>query len=935
MKRTQLKLMTNYKMPNMKFKIIQWNCRGLKSKRYEFSKLLEDYDPDIVLLNETWLDSLDNISALTKMLSGSNRIMLRADRNHRSPNESTHGGSAIIVRSNIPISHIKHFNTASSEWLCVSIQNGTKQLNIATGYSSPKHSLDLGFLTECFQDPCIFAGDLNCWHPELSGDQEANKSGLETWNWLQALNGTVINNGHPVPTRFKDGIGRQLDIWFHSASFVNSKISNFLVGDRYGSDHYMTFIELAYNQTRLIPQQSLASTRFLFAKANWHRYREELNQHLNALKIPRQGDNSTEIDVYAAGIEKAMLSAAVNTIPKGPAAKIPKWKLNTHIGQALEIKNKLERQLDRNPNLMWLKDEVKAAKIKVNTLIGKEIAKENGIFISRLAAQLERTNNPDNRSWRAISSKLGKRQNRRAIPTLNTANGAAASDLEKATAIGSNIAKTVSGAPSPPALNNDRNENNFWHQTEHETKKLTPLAIIPAFNVQLKPNMLRSTILRLKNKAPGIDSIPNVLIKKGGKSLLSHLANLFNASLNAGFVPSNWKVAIVVPILKEGKNPNDPASYRPVSLLPALAKLLETIIANFLYSRADILHLLPNHQAGFRRNRCTTDPLEHLLSNIASAMENKKRLAAVFIDFKAAFDSIWHAGLLIKLENHLPLWLVRWTADFLRGRCFKTRVGNCFSEKFNMYSGVPQGSPLSPVLFILFLADLLPLSTCNDNSRAVAVGSYADDVAIWSTSHNLGVLQKRLQSKLDFITKWCHKWKLAVNPTKCETIVFGHSGRHPPALLLRIGNKDIPQSRKVKYLGVILSTKLGFEHHLNLISSKIKWRIGALKNLSRKVKCPFWIKLVNIYIGSVITYAAPAWFPLTSDSARKRLLRFQGEALCAATGRLPLLPDDCFHELLNICNTTSILETMNNLTEKYLNRNTIDNLHINPLNSNY
>ena len=236
----------------------------------------------------------------------------------------------------------------------------------------------------------------------------------------------------------------------------------------------------------------------------------------------------------------------------------------------------------------------------------------------------------------------------------------------------------------------------------------------------------------------------------------------------------------------------------------------------------------------------TTDgyhrPIMRLMNDISLAMANNKRLAAVLIDFSQAFDSVWHEGLLDKLLSlNIPLPLVQWINDFLQGRKFKIRFNGLVSEEAQEFvTGVPQGSPLSPLLFIIFTCDMTRKSCSPTNSsRSFQVGSYADDTAIWADRRNLLDTKKTLQKQLFLISQWCRKWRLSLNPSKCETIVFGYRGGRPPGVSLEIDGKPIKQVSEVNCLGCVLSSGLGFAKHLDLMFSKLKRRIGALRSMAQ------------------------------------------------------------------------------------------------------
>ena len=157
-----------------------------------------------------------------------------------------------------------------------------------------------------------------------------------------------------------------------------------------------------------------------------------------------------------------------------------------------------------------------------------------------------------------------------------------------------------------------------------------------------------------------------------------------------------------------------------------------------------------------------------------------------------------------------------------------------------------------------------------------------------------------------------NKWRLAVNPSKCEVAVFGYTGSRQPHILLTIANTTVQQNKGCKYLGVILSPRLSWDQHLNLVSSKIKWRIGALRVMGRRYRNleSLWIQLVGTYIIAVIRYAAPAWFPFINDTCKKRLIRFQCEALCSALGRSSLTSEDDARTILEQCGNPDILEIL-------------------------
>jgi retron-type reverse transcriptase len=205
-----------------------------------------------------------------------------------------------------------------------------------------------------------------------------------------------------------------------------------------------------------------------------------------------------------------------------------------------------------------------------------------------------------------------------------------------------------------------------------------------------------------------------------------------------------WKKAHIILLLKPKKNKQSPSSYRPISLLSCLGKLLEKIMKQRLTLEIQRRGILPKHQAGFRLKKSTIYnivQLERYANQNLHTSGRKRQSAVIFFDIKAAFDSVWHDGLIYKLYDlRLPRYQLNYLIAFLTNRTAAIELGNQLSRLFELKSGTPQGSPLSPLLYIIYTADSM-----NDIPQHTEHGLFADDTALWTSAEKLPTLTRRLQ----------------------------------------------------------------------------------------------------------------------------------------------------------------------------------------------
>ena len=250
------------------------------------------------------------------------------------------------------------------------------------------------------------------------------------------------------------------------------------------------------------------------------------------------------------------------------------------------------------------------------------------------------------------------------------------------------------------------------------------------------------------------------------------LLKIINASWHRGYTPNMWRRAIIIPLLKKDKDAEKVASYRPVSLTSCLGKIMERMVAARMMYLLEKDGKLNSNQAGFRALHSTEDQTIKLSQMIHNGFQQKpsQRTVLALLDFSKAFDKVWRVGLMRKLINiGLPHKMIAWINSFLRDRRAKVRINNTLSKSRSFKQGVPQGAILSPLLFLVYINDITETFSAEEICQT---SMFADDIAVWCTHRSKESATMKLQLTVDKITSWSKRWKLELNPLKCETMLF-------------------------------------------------------------------------------------------------------------------------------------------------------------------
>ena len=391
------------------------------------------------------------------------------------------------------------------------------------------------------------------------------------------------------------------------------------------------------------------------------------------------------------------------------------------------------------------------------------------------------------------------------------------------------------------------------------------------FNETEVYNLVNSISL---SKSSGLENINSKVVKEALKVLISPMTHLFNLSLECGVFPSRWKEATVIPIPKGG-DPSQVTNLRPISLLPIPGKVLEKLIHSRISEYLEDNDLLSPFQHGFRKKHSTMGAIHQLVDRIGTNLDKRVPTLVVFIDFRKAFDCVQHNILLAKLRGiGLDPVTLQWIESYLSQRKQKVLANNHFSKQATVKQGVPQGSILGPLLYLLYANDLAPIF------KNCGFSFYADDTVLYAKNNNFKASIRNMKNNLRVLNRWCHKNCIYMNISKTKYMLFGSrvSLGKVKEFNLKVEGRDLERVYHYCYLGLTLDPYLNYAKQVNRIVSRVSGKIKQLKRVRTFLNVEAALLVYKNMILPILEYG-DIFLTAASKVDRDKLQTLQNRAL--------------------------------------------------------
>ena len=467
-------------------------------------------------------------------------------------------------------------------------------------------------------------------------------------------------------------------------------------------------------------------------------------------------------------------------------------------------------------------------------MVTNEIRKSKKEHIDRLTEKIDNNTNCS-KDWLETLKTFIKPNQTSFIPPLNVNGDIYSDNTNKATILNDNFTEQSSLDDSNANLPADPNNSDFTLNS-----------------ISITANEVESVLKALQTgKASGPDAIINRILKELAKPLSFPFSDLFNASLIKGQVPALWKQANVTPIHKKN-DPSDTTNYKPISLLSTVGKVLEKNVHKYVFNFLMDHEVLTTLQSGFISGDSTVNQLVDIYNSFCKAIDEAKEVRAIFCDISKAFDRVWHKGLLYKLQTvGITGHLLQWFTDYLNNRKKRVVLPGVFSHWTDLKAGVPQGSILGPLLFLIYINDIVR----NINS---SIRLFAGDTSPYIIVENPIQAATILNSDLSQIYTWASNWLVTFNPSKTESLLFSRKLFKPLHPTLYMNQQDYITVESHKHLGLTFTNR-SWHEHLNNIKTKSWHRISVMRKLKFQLNRKSLQIIYFSFMSPLLEYADVVW----------------------------------------------------------------------------
>ena len=782
---------------------------------------------DVICVNETFLD--ETISDKDIELPGFQ--VFRNDRNRHG------GGVAMYVHDSIAVKLVDDINTDDAELVCVEVRHREKSFLIVAWYRPPGSREDADMFLDQFQniynqiltktfDSLFILGDFNdrciAWEDSHCGSELGKR-------FFRFLEENLLFQVIKEPTYLADNYASLLDLIItDSPGFVMNSGVGSPIGD---PSHCYVYCKIEYQYIKDVK----------YNREIWKYNNANFTELVKVLKdCPWQVmEVFDDIDDSAEYFVELYISTCKQYIPNKTITIHPRDKpwMNSAIKAILNERDKWHRK--------WKKSKSEYHRLIYNLKRGEAniaMMESKSNYYEKIKNKLCDSKTGSKQYWHLIKSLYGSKIEA-GIPSIIDGDKIISTAREKSELFNKHFLKKSTlpdDLPRLPPLEIPEFSLDLIQTNEDEVKK-----IIRGLNV---------------NKASGYDNVSNKLIKSTSDAIAKPFADLINKTLTAGKFPRIWKKANVPPVFKQNDRQNK-NNYRPISLLSNIGKLCERIVFKHMYAFCLEHNLLTWKNSGYKPLDSSTNQLIYISHKIYKSLENGNDVCFVSLDASAAFDRVWHDGLLYKLQSKgITGKLLQWLESYLKNRQQRVVIKGQYSEWSRVAAGVPQGSILGPLLFLIYIDDIV-------NDIEANIFLFADDTSILEAITDPKITFERINRDLSKLSVWSEQWLVNFNPTKTKYIIFSKRTENRQYPSLYIGDTEIKRVKQHKQLGLLFSEDMTFEAHINENCQKAMNRLTALKRLGSKIPRKSRLSIYISFIRPVLEFG----FQLYDNSPKDQL----------------------------------------------------------------